>query len=284
MLRAYPADQITPRRFATEFGEAAPRHWVGGDPFLSHMLNTYTLLIPGNEAYFIRTLKDFIGEIRDPALRQSVANFMRQESHHGAAHQRHQRLLEAQGYRVGQFQRWTNFFLYKIVEPITPATIRLSIVAFVEHINAYLGHEFLQQRILDGAEPRLRALFEWHFAEEIEHKHVAYDVLQSISRGYATRIMGAVLVVPLFYFLISLGTLNLLRQDRALWKGETWRSLRGHLGSRHQMARRSIGHVWSYLQPRFHPWQLQDYELAQDVIGRYSSRDTRLLQPLAVAA
>ena len=60
---------------------------------------------------------------------------MRQESHHGAAHLRHQRLLEAQGYRVGRFQRWTDFFLYKIVEPITSATVRLSIVAFLEHIN-----------------------------------------------------------------------------------------------------------------------------------------------------
>jgi predicted metal-dependent hydrolase len=272
MSAQYAIFEVTPRRFTAALTKDAPVHWACGDAFLSHMLNTYTLLIPGNEAYYIRTLKRFLPRLDEPALKRAVAGFMAQESNHGVGHQRHRFVLEEQGYHVERFQRWTDWLLYKVVEPLTPPVVRLSIVAFVEHINAYIGHEFLAQRILDGAEPRLRALFEWHFAEEIEHKHVAFEALRRVSPSYVVRLLGPLLAVPLFYLLMSLGTLNLVRQDGSLWQRRTWRSLFAHLGSRHHMARRSLAHILAYLKPGFHPWQLQDANLAEEVVGASSRR------------
>jgi len=272
---------IQARRFLADFSEHTPRHWCGGDPVLTHILNAYTLLVPGNEGYYIRTLKRLMPKLPEPAMRAMVAQFLLQEGQHGVSHRRCWKMLEAQGYRIASFQRPVDAFLYRFLEPITPLTLRVAMVACVEHVNAYLGHEFLEQDLLREADPDQRALFEWHFAEEIEHKHVVFDVLQARAGGYLLRVIAALLVLPLFYLLMTVGTFHLLRQDRLLGRRQTWTLLREHLFSRDHMARRTCRYILDYLRPRFHPWQLDDRALAQRVIDRYSAPEAPLLKPLA---
>lgn len=271
---------IPARRFMADFREDTPRHWCGGDPVLTHMLNTYTLLVPGNEGYYIRSLRRWMPRISDPAMRAMVTQFLLQEGQHGAGHYRCWRMLEAQGYRFLGFQKPVDFFLYRLLEPVTPLRLRLAMVACVEHVNAYLGHEFLAQDLLADATPELRALFEWHFAEEIEHKHVVFDVLGTLRASWPLRVLAALLALPLFYLLMSAGTVHLLRQDRLLWHRNTWRCLRRHLFARDHMLRRTLGHVVDYLRPGFHPWQHDDSELARAAIARHSSPQAAVLRPL----
>ena len=275
---------LQPRRFLAGYRDDTPRHWCGDNPALTHILNAYTLLVPGNEGFFIRTLKQALARIDDPATREMIMHFSHQEGQHGAGHVRFWAILEKQGYRIRGFQRKVDFLLYRVIERLTPFKLRLSIVACIEHINAYIGHEFLEQKILDQAEPSLRALFEWHFAEEIEHKAVAYDVLQRLAPGYALRVFGAVMVVPLFYLLATCGSLYLLRQDRLLGKARTWQQLRDHLGRRHHMARRTLAYLRDYLRPGFHPAQLDDQALAIAVLQRYSAPQSRLIENVPAAA
>ena len=274
---------LQPRRFLPAFGTDTPRHWCGGDPALTHILNAYTLLVPGNEGYFIRALKRCLPLLDDPSDRDMARLFMRQEGQHGAGHHRYWAVLKAQGYRIAGFQSTVDGLLYKVMEPLTPLKLRLSMVACVEHVNAYLGHEFLRQRILADAVPELRALFEWHFAEEIEHKHVAYEVLRKVAPAYPLRLLGAVVVLPMFYGLTTLGMIWFLAQDGALLKTGTWRALGKHLFGRHRMAARTCGHIAAYLRPGFDPWQLQDRPLAAEVVERYSSGQAGppMLRPLA---
>lgn len=271
---------IEARRFLSNFAASTPRHWCGGNAMLTHFLNAYTLLVPGNEGYYIRTLKRVMPSLSDPAMRTMVAQFLLQEGQHGAGHHRCWRLLESQGYRISGFQRRVDGFLYKFLEPITPLRLRVAMVACVEHVNAYLGHEFLAQDLLRDADPDLRALFEWHFAEEIEHKHVVFDVLHVRGGGYLLRVFAALLVLPLFYLLMGLGAAILLQQDKLLWRRSTWKRLRQHLFSKDHMARRTFGYLFDYVRPGFHPWQLDDRELARMVIDRYSTPEAPVLEPL----
>ncbi|HJR73382.1 MAG TPA: metal-dependent hydrolase [Luteimonas sp.] len=274
---------LQPRRFLPAFDNGTPRHWCGDDPALTHILNAYTLLVPGNEGYFIRALKRCLPLLDDPSDREMARLFMRQEGQHGAGHHRYWAVLKAQGYRIAGFQSTVDGLLYKIMEPLTPFKLRLSMVACVEHVNAYIGHEFLRQRILADAVPELRALFEWHFAEEIEHKHVAYEVLRQVAPAYPLRLLGAMMVLPMFYALSTAGMLWLSAQDGSLFKARTWRGLGRHLFGRHRMAARTCGHIAAYLRPGFDPWQLQDRPLANEVVERYTSprAGTRMLRALA---
>ena len=176
-----------------------------------------------------------------------------------------------QGYRFETFERAVDRLTFRVLDRIVPLSLRLSLVSCVEHINAYVSHEFLAQRILQSAHPQMRALMEWHFAEEIEHKHVAFDVLGVVAPGYLTRVLGFLMTMPLFYTLMSLGTLRFLAQDRLLQRWSTWRQLWTHLGPGNRMLARTLRHQFDYLRPRFHPSQLDDGDLARTVIARYAA-------------
>ena len=264
-------DAPTPRRFLPTPAPDIPRHWLPGQPVISAILNTYTVLVPANEAFYIRTLKHCLPHIRDDALREAGVAFIHQEAQHGVAHKRYWSSLQAQGYRFEGFERTANVLTYRLIDRLAPLRLRMSLVSCVEYINAYIGYEFLSQQILAQAHPQMRALMEWHFAEEVEHKHVAFDVLGAVAPGYAMRVLGFFMTVPLFYLLMTLGTAWFLAQDRLLHRWSTWRELWLHLGPRHRMLIRTLRHQLDYLRPRFHPSQLDDEGMAAAVIDRYRS-------------
>jgi predicted metal-dependent hydrolase len=202
-----------------------------------------------------------------------VRAFCLQEGQHGVGHRRFWKVLTEQGYSFERFEKAVGAFAYKFLERVTPLPVRVSMVACVEHINAFLGEEFLRGDLLHAADPPVKALFEWHFAEEIEHKHVAFDVLQAVSPSYPVRVLGALLVVPFFYLLMMTGTLNFLRQDGLLFKRSTWRAFRLHFWGRDHLAHRTISHLWNYLRPGFHPEQTNNRDLAAAVIARYAAME-----------
>ncbi len=272
---------LTPRQFVAPLAQDTPRQWLPGNPVVSAILNAYSVLVPANENFYIRTLKACMPRVHEVNTRWMIVNFVHQEAQHGVGHRQHWSVLDAQGYRFRRFEKWVDILTFKTVERIVPLHLRLSAVSCIEHINAYLAYEFLQQNILESAHPSTRALFEWHFAEEIEHKHVTYEVLRELAGGYLVRLLGALLAAPIFYLLMTIGTLKFLRQDGLLFKAATWRQFGTHLWRANHMALRTLRHLWNYLRPGFHPNQLDDRALARRVIERYSTAPSIWLQPTA---
>lgn len=258
------------RSFRAPLQTDIPRHWLPANPALSAILNVYTVIVPSNEAFYIRTLARCLPRIEDPALVAAGRAFIHQEAEHGVAHKRFWRVLDAHGYRFRALERTVDVVAFRLTERIAPLSLRVSMVSCIEHINAFMAHEFLRLGILTDAHPEVRAMQEWHFAEEIEHKSVAFDVLRTMSPGYAIRLVGWLSTTFLFYTLMTLGMLLFLVQDGALWRPATWRGLWRHLGPGHGMARRTLRHLFDYLRPSFHPSQLDDRNLAEAVIARYS--------------
>jgi predicted metal-dependent hydrolase len=268
---APPAPPPLPtRRLEAEFAPSTPRIWCPGDPFLTHVLNTYTVLVPGNEGFYIRTLRKALPRIADPALREQVTAFSMQEGQHGVAHRRCWAMLAAQGYRFRGYAKAVDVLAYGFVERALPLSIGVAMVACIEHANAYLGHEFLSQRILRDVPRDMRSLFEWHFAEEIEHKAVSWDVLQAVAPGYPTRVAGVLLTLPLFYLLMTAGAVSFLVQDGSLFTAAAWRGAWRHFFSAHRMVARTLGHVARFLRPGFHPWEQDDRALAAAAVAEYA--------------
>jgi len=270
------------RRFAFPFSKDIPRHWCGGDAAVSHLLNTYTVLVPGNEGFYIRTLQDCARERlgENPQICEEIRRFCLQEGQHGVGHRRFWQIFDAQGYHYRRFERGVAAFAYKFLERILPLNVRVAMVAAVEHINAFIGEEFLRADLLRDAEPETKALFEWHFAEEIEHKAVAFDVLRAVAPGYLTRVSGFLLVVPFFYLLMMVGALNFLRQDGLLLKRSTWRAFRLHFWGRDHFARKTLAHLANYLRPSFHPNDADNLGLAEAVIERYAAMESSPLEAM----
>lgn len=269
--------KLIPRHFTARFDADTPRHWLPGNEFVSSFLNAYSIMVPANEAFYIRTLIKAKAGIDDPALRATIDDFIRQEAQHGSAHKQHWRVLDAQGYRYRGFERVVGKLAFSLPERLLPLSWRVSMVSSVEHINAFVGHEFLSQAILAGADPAMRALMEWHFAEEIEHKQVAFDVLRAVAPSYCARVAGFMIAVPLFFPVLTLGALMLLWQDGRLRRRSTWSQLFAHWGRGHHLLVHTARHLFAYLKPGFDPSRLDDRALADAVIGRYQQAEPAVI-------
>ena len=272
-------ETITPRQFASKLSSDIPKHWLPGNEVVSSILNAYTILVPANEGFYVRTLKACMPRVRNEQLHARCRNFIHQEAQHGVAHTRYWDNLDAQGYRFRTFEKNVDKLVFRVMEKLGPLSLRVSLVSCVEHINAYIGHEFLSQDILAQADPGVKDLMEWHFAEEIEHRRVAFDLLQAVAPNYALRVLGFALTAGLFYSLMCVQAISLLAQDGILWRRETWRQVRSHMGSRHQMVRRTLRHLLDYLQPDFHPSQTGNDALAQEVLTRLASATPPAVAP-----
>lgn len=246
---------------------------------MTHMLNTYTLLVPDNETYYIRQLSQCLDMVEDPEQKKQLLRFFRQEGQHGIGHKAFWQNLEAQGLKYQGFVNGVGWFLYRFLEPILPKSLHLANIACIEHINAYLGNFYLSRNLLEETDDRMRLLFEWHFSEEIEHKAVSFDAYQSIVGSYIVRVVGAFLVLPLFYILNTIGTFYLLGQDGRLFTWSTWRDF-GLFLFKDGALLHTLRHVGRYLKPSFHPWQTQDYALAVEFFERNDSMSN--IQPFTV--
>jgi len=65
----------------------------------------------------------------------------------------------------------------------------LAVTAANEHFTALLAEWLLAHpEVLQGAEPRLATMWQWHCAEESEHKNTAFDLYQALGGNHEWRI------------------------------------------------------------------------------------------------
>ena len=243
---------IVPRDLDVDFAQV-PRHWMANNATATAIANGVNLLFPHGERFFVRSVKHFLGDIDDPALRAAIKGFFGQEGRHAHAHDEFNDILRAQGVEIdrflGQYKRISSW-----IEARVSPKLNLAITAAAEHFTAILAEGAFRQNVLDKAAPEMRALLAWHAAEEIEHKAVAFDVLQAVDPSYALRIAGLVLGTAILGGFWAWGAIMLLGQERVGALG-AWRQL-GRLPDRDPIVRRVFARgIRQYLSRDFHPSQ-----------------------------
>jgi predicted metal-dependent hydrolase len=238
------------RDFDEDFS-AVPRHWMAGNPVATAIANGVNMLFPHGERFFVRSVKHFLDRIDDPALRAQIKGFFGQEGRHAHAHDRYNQILRAQGFEVDGFldgyKRLSTW-----LEKRTPPKLRLAVTAAAEHFTAIMAEGAFSRNVLDRAAPEMRALLAWHAAEEIEHRAVAFDVLQTIDPSYALRMAGLVYATVTLGGFWLWGALTLLRQER-LGPVRAWRAL-GQMPERDPIVRRVFARgIRQYIARDFHP-------------------------------
>src|SRR6476646_8971660 len=188
MLSQTSAIQLRPIHF--DFPSQISRYWLCNSPYKTHLLNSLTLLLPDVERYINQTVKQQLPRIQAPQLRQEVRAFIAQETQHASQHSKFWDNLRQQGYAIDPFLSLVRAVLLNGLAQRLSLRLNLAIVAGLEHLTSLLAEIALREGFLAPAEPQLKALFEWHAAEEIEHQTVAYDVLQAASQNYFLRLLG----------------------------------------------------------------------------------------------
>ncbi len=207
-----PRPKIEVRTPDLAFPADLPHHWLAGNAVATQVFNGLNLVFPDGERFFIRAVRDCAGDSLDPALRSEIRAFNGQEGRHAYEHERYFEVLEAQGYRVKGFLRVFRRFL-DWSNRLMPAPLRLAITAGAEHYTATFGAFAFEDPLLDQAHPSMKKLMLWHAAEEIEHKHVAFDVLQATHPGVWLRRLGYVLATLDLFGFSAFAARMLLRQD-----------------------------------------------------------------------
>ena len=190
------AQQLTPPpivpREKLDFGLDGdiPKFWLDNDPFKTRFFDAMSTLFPVGEKFFITCVRDFKDRITDPKVLQDIKDFTRQEAQHSMLHTQYNNRLKEQGVAVDAILEGQEKRLFGIIRKVFSREFTLGITSASEHITAIMADCFVERpEIFANADERIRALYVWHAMEEMEHKGVAYDVMQDIAQvGYRTRI------------------------------------------------------------------------------------------------
>jgi predicted metal-dependent hydrolase len=187
--------------------------WNPDRPELCHTLNAFQLALPYLEPYFIDAVKDAASQLTDPELRAQVVAFCAQEANHSRQHMRYCRVLRERYPRLRELERRTQQALVRSRRG-DPLEWRLAYTAGYEAITTQMARWLFHNAgsWFRSADEPFGALMLWHAAEEIEHRHMAFDVLKAAAPGYGLRMRGlfaalrtaSVEVVPVATYLLEI--------------------------------------------------------------------------------
>jgi hypothetical protein len=258
---------VRPRRTAFSFPHSIARHWLAGNAVHTHFFNAINLFVVSFEDFMGRVMRGRLQHLKSPEFERQIRGFMGQEATHSYVHAKYLQNLRDQGYRIDGFLGTCEHTFSQWFEKRLGMRVCVATIAGFEHLTALLAEIVLSGRMLKGADPAMAEVWEWHAAEEIEHKSLAFDLLKATSGSYLLRMVGALLGALVVAGFIGAGLVMLLRQEGVLWRKQTWRDLKGLLFGPARLAVRAVSLFVPYLRPGFHPLQHDTYPLAEQVFG-----------------
>ncbi|QLE58180.1 metal-dependent hydrolase [Nostoc sp. TCL26-01] len=259
--------QITVRQKNFDFPEQISRYWYGNSVFKSHFFNSITLLFPDGEQFMLRTIKRQIKQIDNPNLKEEALAFVGQEAQHAVQHEKFWQNLRQQGYTFDRYLRWLHFILFNVCETRLNIKFKLAMIAGVEHFTNVIAELTLKEELFAEAEPIMKELFEWHSAEEIEHKTVAYDVLQNVTKNYLIRLIGIIMAYTFVLSFVNLGLIMMLYQDKKLLDIKVWQEMLQFFFSKEKFLLKVFWQSLDYLNINFHPLDRDNLFLIKRVVG-----------------
>lgn len=271
--------ELIVRKLEINLSQGFGRHWLGGDAYRTALYNALSMSFPIGEQMFIDSLRAIPpDQITDPVLGAQVRDFIGQEASHRFVHEQYNHHLVRQG-----FDYVRGKVLARRIAMVThwPVRLRVAITAALEHHTAMLADGLLRHDSwLAGAEAPMRTLWQWHAAEETEHKSVAFDAYRAIGGRYWPRVLLYLHVSATFWLDTFIQTTHNLHRDGMLWQAGTWKSALKTWFGRDGLTWHFLGPALSYFRPSFHPWQHANGKLAE----QWLARNDASLRPVSTTA
>ena len=272
--KAYNHEEIKVRRVNFIFNKDNPRFYYKNNPFSTHFINALHIVFPTGERFFVNSVLKHQKEITDDKLKKQVRNFCGQEGVHSAMHEKFWKILDENGYIIKGYENHIDKLLHKIIAKIEIEGTRinnidLTATVCLEHFTALFGHALFEHVELnqDIVPKDMAELFQWHAAEEIEHKNVAFDVFQKVDKDeHIKRVTLMPIVTALLYFYLGIGTMMLIYQDRKHLKltklpKQFYDFATGLFSDLHGDL---VKEYFSFFKKDFHPSFLNDYHFAEN--------------------
>ena len=215
---------IQPRKMDFSFDPAMPRYWFDNDQFKTILLTALSCTFPEGERFFVRSVRHYQKQLRDPLLREQVKGFIGQEAHHGNEHDAFNHFMESKGVPTGKVDEFVNRGMRFMAKHLSPQR-QLAKTCALEHFTAMLAELMLEHPdFLKGMDERMLPLWLWHAVEESEHKAVAFDVYQEQVGNYWVRTSEMAFTTLEF---ISFTIFHYHQLRKGMDDPTDWRSVRG---------------------------------------------------------
>ena len=271
--------ELVVRRLLIDLTAPFPARWNGGDAFSSAFFNALSMSFPAGEQFFIDSVRDglkALPEGKRALLAAEVQGFIGQEATHRRIHALFNGHLDQLG-----FDNWIERNTRKRREAHVGDDLRnqVAATAATEHFTAIFADWLMRSpQVLQAAEPRLRTLWQWHCAEESEHRNTAFDMYQALGGNHHWRIRVFRYITLTFLLDVARQTLRNLRHDGSLYRWSTWRSAARLLFARDGVIRGNYPLWRDYFATDFHPSQ-HPAKLSQQWLRDNSAQFTVVGQP-----
>ena len=172
-----------------DFADALP-HWAPHIEF-AQITNAGSTSLPAVETYLMMVMNRAARTLQDAGLKRDVALFTAQEGNHHRQHDVFNETLYGRypGLKPIIEQLKADYAVMLKEESL------LANAAYCEGFESLglIYAEFMFEGcddLLEKADPRQVRLWQWHLAEEFEHRTVCYDVHKALGGGYVSRLKG----------------------------------------------------------------------------------------------
>lgn len=265
--KPFNPQKIRARKVNLQLSADIPKIWHGNSLIMTHFFNGINLFLPTFELMMFRVMKSQLNNIEDSELKKQICGFIAQEANHSQAHHEYNQILRKQGYKFDKWLKISDFILVEILEKRLGKLVSLATIAGFEHLTTLLAEIILKEDMLESADLRLKELWNWHAAEEIEHSSVAFIYLQKINNSYWLRVLGGILGAVIVVGFIATGMLLLVVQERDFLSWKTLRDLNKLLFTKYKLVPYSLKPFFEYFKLKFSPCNQDVYPLAEKVFG-----------------
>ena len=264
--KPFNPQKIRVRKINFQLSADIPRIWHGNSLIMTHFFNGINLFLPTFELMMVRVMKSQLNNIEDSEFKKQICGFIAQEASHSQAHHQYNQILQEQGYKFEKWLKIADFILIEILEKRLGKTVSLATIAGFEHLTTLLAEIILKVDMLEPADLRMKELWNWHAAEEIEHSSVAFTYLQTVNNSYWLRLLGGILGTTIVVGFIAMGMLSLAVQERDLFSWKTLIDLNKLLFTKYKLIPYSFKPLFEYFKINFSPCNQDVYPLAEKVL------------------
>jgi predicted metal-dependent hydrolase len=241
--------------------DEVPRVWHPGGIGPTAFLEALSAMAPVVEGFFIDDARRLLPRIINDALCAEGHAFLCQEAAHASMHSGFNRLLVRWGVPVDPLE--DSVLRWLAVVDWTSSDLRSAVAMAGEHFLGEIGNAILSRpQLLEGVDPRIARLFQWHGYEEVEHKAVLFDMFHAAHGhglySYGVRVAGLWIAVVLLALVLPSALYRILANNGAARNLRAWRSLVRFVFGRGGMLRGRWRAVAAYHRRDFHPWQYLD--------------------------
>jgi predicted metal-dependent hydrolase len=246
---------VTYRRMHFPFEDHGfDRYWHSGSPFKSLFWSQLSTSFDAGEKFFIDSARALKTEIKDPALLAEMHEFCKQEGHHTQQHLKFDRMNAAMGLDIAGCVRRYGRVLDRARRRLDPMGMLAVTVALEHFTSTFAQLHFERPDFSAGSDPNVLALWNWHAAEETEHKATCYDIYRAAGGSYLQRVVTMPVAWAMILMISLFNTGLLLSKDGKLFTRDTLSGV-GYLFGRRGMVTGLLPAFFEFFSPRWHPWR-----------------------------